>query len=344
MSTIIKVIGTSLLLEASLLSMDLNYDPFTISDVKIEKLELSFHDTKRDRTIPVRIYLPTEKKPAPVILFSHGLGGSKKSCSYLAEHWAQRGYLCAFIQHQGSDESIWKNKSTLNAIVSTMRSASKENFVLRAEDIPAVIDRLDQWNKTNSHPLLGRMDMNRLGMGGHSFGALTAQAVSGELVDGYSFTEPRIKAALISSPSSLFGDDPEKRFKNVQIPWFLINGSRDTMWWLGPYLNPHLKVFGMLSGAPKYEVILYNAEHSAIHQKPLPWDRLERNPNHHRSIIALSTAFWDTYLGGNVLARSWLDGDGPRLILEQKDQWNVNHNVGGHSNFKSVNYQANLNR
>jgi hypothetical protein len=31
-------------------------------------------------------------------------------------------------------------------------------------------------------------------------------------------------------------------------------------------------------------------------ERPLPGDREQRNPNHHRAILALRTAFWDAYL------------------------------------------------
>ena len=47
----------------------------------------------------------------------------------------------------------------------------------------------------------------------------------------------------------------------------------------------------------------------------------KRSPNHHRVILALSTAFWDAYLKNDTAARAWLDGDGPRTVLQAKDKW-----------------------
>jgi hypothetical protein len=38
-------------------------------------------------------------------------------------------------------------------------------------------------------------------------------------------------------------------------------------------------------------------------------------------ILALSTAFWDASLKGDTEARAWLDGDGPRSVLDEKDKW-----------------------
>ena len=71
----------------------------------------------------------------------------------------------------------------------------------------------------------------------------------------------------------------------------------------------------------KYQVILDNAEHSAFTERPLPGDSQPRNPNHHRVILALSTAFWDAYLKNNPEAKAWLAGDAPRSVMESADQW-----------------------
>ncbi|MFP4253140.1 MAG: hypothetical protein ACLFRN_01580 [Halothece sp.] len=45
------------------------------------------------------------------------------------------------------------------------------------------------------------------------------------------------------------------------------------------------------------------------------------NPNHHRAIVDLSTAFWDACLKGDQAAQNWLDSDKPRHILEDSDRW-----------------------
>jgi hypothetical protein len=76
-----------------------------------------------------------------------------------------------------------------------------------------------------------------------------------------------------------------------------------------------------IHGASKYEAVLFNAEHSAFTDRLLPGDREPRNPNHHRVILALSTAFRDAYLRGNGAAREWLDGAGPRSVMEPDDRW-----------------------
>jgi hypothetical protein len=53
----------------------------------------------------------------------------------------------------------------------------------------------------------------------------------------------------------------------------------------------------------------------------LPGDREPRNPNHHRVILALSTAFWDAYLRQDAEALAWLNGPRPRSFMQPDDQW-----------------------
>ena len=70
-------------------------------------------------------------------------------------------------------------------------------------------------------------------------------------------------------------------------------------------------------------MILHDAEHSVFTDRALPDDKEPRNPNHHRVILALSTAFWDAYLEGNKDALAWLNGTSPRSVMEAADDWNA---------------------
>jgi predicted dienelactone hydrolase len=150
------------------------YDPLTMnSDFRAVQLELTVHDAKRSRDIPLRVYLPESSLPAPVVLFSHGLGGSRNGNEFLGQHWAPRGYVAVFVQHPGSDISVWKNKPPENRMGAMKEAASLENFELRAADVPAVLDQLEAWN-TNDQRLKGRMDLKKIGMSGHSFSEINS--------------------------------------------------------------------------------------------------------------------------------------------------------------------------
>ncbi|MFQ5705061.1 MAG: hypothetical protein ACE5HT_13705 [Gemmatimonadales bacterium] len=86
-------------------------------------------------------------------------------------------------------------------------------------------------------------------------------------------------------------------------------------------LKSRLAVFPALPPGGKYELVLSGAEHSAFTDRALPGDSEQRNPNHHRVILALTTAFWDAWLRRDAAARAWLDGAGARSVLEQDDRW-----------------------
>lgn len=302
------------------------YDPLAVPKTAVvEPIDLDVDDGKRDRTIPIRVFLPLDgKTPAPVVLFSHGLGGSREMGAYLGKHWAGRGYAAVFLQHPGSDTSVWQDVPLRQRMKAMHEAASAKNFLLRVEDVPAVLDQLDAWTRSKDHRFGGRFDLDRVGMSGHSFGAMTTQAVGGQRMPlvGDRYIEPRIKAAVIMSPGAPRGRrDPGDAFEDVTIPWLLMTGTADRSMIGGQTIESRQAVFPALPKGHAYELVLDRAEHSAFTDRPLPGDREARNPNHHRVILALSTAFWDAYLREDAAAREWLDGDGPQAILEKSDRW-----------------------
>lgn len=302
-----------------------SYNPLSVpQNFTAKTIDLTVKDNTRKRDIPIRVYLPAEKKNAPVILFSHGLGGSREGSAFLGRHWSARGYAAVFLQHPGSDESVWKDKGPLKKLISLKKAANADNFLLRVKDVSVVLDQLEIWNKTKDNILEGMLDMKRIGMSGHSFGAITTQAVSGAKAGtlNLNYTDPRIKAAVIFSPSSPAGKlSPKEAFKDVKLPWLLMTGTKDFSPIGNIDIESRLAVFPALPKGNKYELVLFNAEHSVFTDRESPLEKGERNPNHHKVIIALSTAFWDTYLKNDPAAKTWLDGSGPYCVLETNDKW-----------------------
>ena len=304
------------------------YDPLDLSGRQVpQPQDFDVVDDNRDRTIPIRIFLPSHGDgagPCPVLLFSHGLGGSRTACEYLGDHWSERGYVAVFLQHPGSDESVWRDVTLSQRMAAMRRAASFENFRLRVDDVAAVLDQLVKWNENDAHSLSGRLDLDRVGMAGHSFGGQTTQAVSGQAFPliGRRFTDPRIKAAVVMSPGTPRGRlDAGSAFSEVAIPWLLLTGTRDNAVIGGQTIESRLAVFPSLPVGQAYELVLHDAEHSAFTDRSLPGDRLPRNPHHHRAILAITTAFWDAFLRQDANAREWLDGAGCRGALEAQDRW-----------------------
>ncbi len=277
----------------------------------------------RARDIPIRVYLPAAGARAPVVLFSHGLGGSRAGSAFLGRHWAARGYLAVFVQHPGSDESLWRDAPVGERMAALARGASLAALRDRLADVRVVLDALVRRNGEPGDWLQGRVDPDRVGMSGHSFGAITTQALAGQRVpgSGKNVTDPRIRAAIVMSPSAPRRADPALAFGSVAIPWLLMTGTRDLAPIGAADMASRRAVYPALPAGGKYELVLDGAEHSVFTDRALPGDAGPRDPRHHPAILALGTAFWDTWLRGDPAARVWLDGAGARAVLAPQDGW-----------------------
>ena len=220
-----------------------------------------------------------------------------------------------------SDTEVWRGAKLTERKTRLKQAAGLENFRLRVEDVPAVLDQLEKWN-VEGQPFAKRFDLSKIGMSGHSFGAVTTQAVSGqEYRIGKKITEPRVKAAVVMSPSGPAMGDPKQSFGNVSIPWLLMTGTKDGSPISNTTPESRLVVFPALKAGDKYELVLKDAEHSVFTDRKLPGEKEQRDPKHHRAILALTTAFWDAYLRGDSAAKTWLDGEGAKSVLAKEDMW-----------------------
>jgi hypothetical protein len=84
----------------------------------------------------------------------------------MGEHFSDRGYVCVFLQHPGSDDSVWRNVGLRERMQAMNAAANLENFLLRVNDVPAVIDQLETWNAESGHELESRLDVANIGMSG----------------------------------------------------------------------------------------------------------------------------------------------------------------------------------
>lgn len=301
------------------------YDPLAIDAGRESRapLDLDVVDATRGRTIPIRVWLPETRAPVPMILFSHGLGGARDGNAYLGRHWSARGYCVVFLQHAGSDEAVWRDLPFPERLPALKAAVNLPNTLARYRDVPVVIDRLEAWNGEAGGPLAGRLDPAHIGIAGHSFGAVTGQGVAGQRTQAgrQPFTDRRIGAALLMSPSLPRQGDAVTAFGAVEIPWMIMTGTEDD----SPVGNAtpasRREVFQALPPGNKYELVLFQGEHQAFGDRVLPGSKRPRDPNHHRAVLALSTAFFDAFLRGDASARIWLESDAPRSVLAPDDAW-----------------------
>ncbi|MBI3191761.1 MAG: hypothetical protein HYZ36_03770, partial [Pedosphaera parvula] len=230
----------------------------------VESLE-QLPDDSRARDVPIMIYAPsTGDRPFPVILFSHGLGSSRQGYAYLGWEWASRGYVSIHVQHVGSDSELLRTKGLWAIYRAPFNGQEYED---RPLDISFVIDTMERRAASaKAGSLWARLDLSRIGVGGHSYGAHTALTLVGMLVNfphyhGRSFRDARVKAALILSPPAMAWSPTTKEFAPIHSPTMHMSGSRDTSQLWHITLSHRRRAFDCIRGAPRYFLNIDDATH-----------------------------------------------------------------------------------
>jgi predicted dienelactone hydrolase len=139
-------------------------------------------------------------KQVTLSYFSHGFGGLPENYSSLAEELASNGYIVASISHTYDasltvfpDGRSVRQASVLAAESSldteTVNHLDQEDVNIRVDDARFVLNELTNLNADDPQNLLtGHLDLNRVGIFGHSMGGNTV--VQAMLLDS------RFKAGL----------------------------------------------------------------------------------------------------------------------------------------------------
>jgi len=291
-----------------------DYDPDK-GKSEIATLEATWHDRDRDRDVPVKIYYP--KSPAgnspagrsPVIIFSHGLGGSREGYSYLGQCWAAHGYVSVHLTHKGSDtEAITQNPQANRKQLEQEIAANPENALNRFKDVSFAIDQLNHLNKDLESPLHGSLDLEHIGMAGHSYGAGTTMVVSGELThNGRSFADDRISCAIaMSPPQTMPSAKLDQAFADFKIPLFVMTGTKDDSPVGETKAAERRAGFDHVKDTPAFLLTFDGGDHMLFSGRP----RQNKSPTddrYHQLILQGSLAFWDAFLRRNADAKKWLE-------------------------------------
>jgi predicted dienelactone hydrolase len=277
---------------------------------------LVLHDEKRNKDVRVRIFYPVIAGKYPVIIFSHGAGGSDSCCESLTRHWATYGYITIQPIH---DDSVAQRRSSgdENASFQQAIRAALKNPALwesRPRDISFLLDSLAALQKRVAG-LSGKIDTGRIGVAGHSMGSYTAEAIAGALVDlpdhpGQNFFDPRAKAILCLSPQGpgQFGLSAHS-FDTISLPFMGITGSLDN---LGPLASVawHKVPFEHSQAGDKYEVFIQGASHmSFITAETANSARSSQAAAILGYTNSAALAFWDAYLKDDPAAKQFLQSD-----------------------------------
>lgn len=281
-------------------------------------------DTARGgRVVPYKIYAPKGPGPFPVVIHSHGLGGSREASAYILEAVAEAGFVVVALQHAGSDSGLLQGLGPGGAARFEevgRRAMTAEVAQARYGDLPFAIGQLAR--ETAAGPLKGKLDLSRLGMSGHSFGALSTLVAAGQRVlgapRGVSFAEPRIKAAIAYSPNKPRGDDPVAAFTAVRTPVLHFTGTEDvTPFDLEKNTFERTAPYQAITGADQFLIILNGADHALFGGRRVAMGQLKPTDAAQMETVKAETVrFWKAYLGGDATAARELCAMPTRLRAE----------------------------
>jgi predicted dienelactone hydrolase len=258
--------------------------------------ETVLRDAARNREIAITVYRPTKGEGRkPVVIFSHGAGGSGKGYRYFGEAMAKRGYVCIHPDHKGSDTAIMKpGWPVVSHIAIKKVVADPAQWEARALDIKYLLDHLKE--------IAPDADPSKVALAGHSMGAMTVMEIGGATMHyrsvSMNFGDPRVKAFVAISPQ---GPDPGKGFEQdswsrLERPFLVVTGSLDhglggqpATWRREPY--------DRMPARDKYLLWIEGAAHASF---------FERFSD---EVIEVASEFLDAYVKNDAASKAKLIAD-----------------------------------
>ncbi len=276
-------------------------------------------DAARKRELPVRVRWPDALRFAgarPVLLFSHGLGGTREGGALWGEAWTAAGFVVVHLQHPGSDLAAVRAAATSFTDKNGLRAAAgPEQLLARLRDVVFVLDEITRRQATG-RDRWGSVRPTQVGMSGHSFGAHTTLGMAGQRYPGFEgISEPRLASFIAFSPSLPPVGDAQRAFDRMTRPLLSITGTRDQdVLGNGSTPDRRIAVFAALPPGNKGHLVLQDADHMTFGGQAgrpaeiLPREQVTRDLQEpqHAVVADISTHWWRATLLGDEAARSWL--------------------------------------
>lgn len=283
-------------------------------EVRIDRGE--WHDAARLRSVPYKIYRPEklENKSYPVVIWSHGLGGTRDGAGFLGRYLASHGFIHVHIQHDGTDDALWRGMEGHPWDNIRKAHIPWETVRNRYLDVPFAVDQLMAMNK--EHPIYtGKLDFDRLGMSGHSFGSLTTQIMAGQLAGRETpedLSDARFKAGVLYSPVPAFrhqlgGKDV---YAPINRPLLHMTGSEDASPVEGFGPEKRMEVFEGAGHAEQHLFFLNGADHMVYNGSRGQLESYDDIGRHQDMIAGVAHAWWEAWLNDDRAAHEWLSGGG----------------------------------
>tara|TARA_R100000027_G_scaffold61323_1_gene52623 strand:+ start:14046 stop:14945 length:900 start_codon:yes stop_codon:yes gene_type:complete len=235
-------------------------------------------DESRERNVPATFHLPEEESPQPLVLISHGGAGSRHGLYALAEEIAQQGYVVLCLEHVTSNTDNVRQRMREKGLGyrEALLECGKDPIPRRNRplDVSFAIDLAETLNREDDR-FEGRIDLSRIAIIGHSYGAYTAMVCAEVRPVGIEedLSEPRIDLAIALSPQSANGQFfTSEAFSEVSIPFVGISGTRDIAG------DGHRDFFRLMPEGDKHLLWFYDANHFSF-SDPTGGPRRLRRPD-----------------------------------------------------------------
>ena len=267
-------------------------------DKPFDTLDLDWADTRRQRPVPVRLYLPQAGQAVPLVVFSHGIGGSRRGYSWLGQHFARHGIAGLHLQHVGSDRDLWTG--SIFSVIGRLQDAAQDSEAIhRAQDLRFALDTL------LAGELAPRVDASRIVAAGHSYGANTTLLASGARVEREGrvvlLRDERVRAAIVISAPPFYGEaEPRKVLQAVTVPSLHITCTEDIIRIPGYYSGSQdrVAVFDATGSTRKWLAVFAGGSHSMFTDRSGSGGAT-LNPQVKEATRALALAFLQTVFDGD---------------------------------------------
>ncbi len=241
----------------------------------------------------------------PLLVFSHGNGGLRMQSLFWCEHMASHGYIVVAPDHTGNAGATVVG----GRVVQMDRTAEgrRKAATARPADVSFVVDAMERFDGGADSRFTGRIDTDRTGVAGHSFGGFTSTMAAD--------ADERIKAI---SPWTGVG----LTWKNVDVPALVVVATEDNT--IKATGNSLCRRYYESHRGPRHLVEWKNAGHFSFTEMaqyrpdfgdgvgsgkritdgaPLDYVPI---PTVHRWTNAYSLAFFERYLRDRTELEGWL--------------------------------------
>jgi predicted dienelactone hydrolase len=194
-------------------------------------------------------------KKHPLLVFSHGYGGISTQSIGLMEILASHGFIIASPEHTGNAQQ-------------SATDSFDEAAANRVPDVSFVVDTVLAAGEDPEAPFFGRVEEERIGVVGHSFGGMTAIGTTTGWAGAAA--DPRVDAILPvsavihqelqsderNSPNAGFTSEQLER---ITVPVMLMGGTRD----VDVFIENNEIAYEQIVNAPHvYRVDIIGANHT----------------------------------------------------------------------------------